>query len=122
MLVSELANAKDRLVDLKQVAKKLTIPYRFLARLGAELKKGGLLESKEGRGGGYHLASGWQKRSLAKFFDVLGENKEIINCLCNKGSGCSQIGKCKQRNVWLYLDIKIRQELKRVSLGKMLGF
>lgn len=122
MLVSELASSQGQLVDLNQVAKKLAIPYRFLARLGAELKKGGLLESKEGRGGGYSLVANWQKWSLSKFFDILGENKQIINCLCKKSSNCSQIGKCKQRNVWLYLDSKIRQELERISLGKMLGF
>ena len=122
MLVSELASNKGQLVDLKKVAKKLAIPYRFLARLGAELKKGGLLESKEGRGGGYSLAAGWQKWSLGKFFDILGENKQIINCLCKKGNGCSQMGKCRQRGVWQYLDNKVRQELDRISLGKMLGF
>ena len=122
MLVSELASSQGQLVDLNQVAKKLAIPYRFLARLGAELKKGGLLESKEGRGGGYSLVANWQKWSLGKFFGILGENKQIINCLCKNSNRCSQIGKCKQRNVWLYLDNKIRQELERISLGKMLGF
>jgi len=116
MLVMFLAkNEKNNKVSLMEVSKELALPYRFLSQMASEMKNGGLLVSKEGRSGGYKLVSDWQKFSLYDLIVILGEDRNMVECLCEKGK-CKMSSECKLRSVWEKLETGFVTELKQIKL------
>ena len=67
ILLSNLARAKKH-TAISQIANKNQISPKFLSQIAQELKKAGILVSKEGVSGGYSLA---QKADKIKLLDVL---------------------------------------------------
>ncbi len=45
----------DGRVSIQEIAARQSIPHRYLEQVLLQLKRGGLLESKRGASGGYHL-------------------------------------------------------------------
>ena len=67
ILLSTLARAKKQ-TAISQIASKNQISPKFLSQIAQELKKAGILVSKEGVSGGYSLA---KSASKIKILDVL---------------------------------------------------
>lgn len=67
ILLSNVAKAKG-IVSVATVAKKNKLSSKFLSQVALELKKVGILKSKEGTAGGYALA---KKANEIKILDVL---------------------------------------------------
>ena len=118
MLVSYLSENMDKYVSLTEVCGKLVLPYRFLGQLAVELKNGGLLKAREGRGGGYSLAKDWKEVSLYDLIVMLGEDKALVECLCEGGDcSCGRQVECKLKKLWARLEGVFREEIKKVKLG-----
>lgn len=116
MLVTYLGSStSEKPVSLKLISRMLGIPYRFLCQLAVEMKNGGILVSKEGRGGGYELVSNWAEIVLYDLMVILGENRNLVECL-GTGGKCGQSHGCKQRKIWQELENKITSELKKIKL------
>lgn len=60
--------ARTKFVSIAQIAKKNQISTKFLSQIAGELKRAGVLSSKEGVSGGYVLAKSPEK---IKILDVL---------------------------------------------------
>ena len=67
ILLSNLAKSKG-VVSVSSVAKKNKLSSKFLSQVANELKKAGIITSKEGVRGGYSLA---KKATEIKILDVL---------------------------------------------------
>jgi len=116
-LISYLARNEGESVSLKQAALTIKLPYRFLAQLALSLKQGNILESKEGRSGGYQLASGWDKVNLYRVLEVLGETDHLVDCL---GDGyCPKAGSCTTKGIWQKIEHGFIAELKKISLKEL---
>ena len=57
-----LSQNTDKVVSLSEVSGNLRLPYRFLGQVAIGLRRGGIIEGKEGKNGGYVLAKNWQKK------------------------------------------------------------
>jgi len=70
ILLSNLAlrSAQGKLISVSKIATKNQISPKFLSQIAQELKKAGILISKEGVSGGYSLA---KKSTDIKILDVL---------------------------------------------------
>lgn len=115
VFLSFLSRNKDKNISLTEAAKKLRLPYRFLGQLASLLKANGLIESREGKSGGYRLNSGWDKRSLFDLLEALDENKPIVNCL--GGRGCIRVDNCSLKKIWEKVEKSWYLELKKVKLS-----
>ena len=67
MLLSSLARSK-KLIPISAIAQKNQISPKFLSQVANELKRAGILTSKEGIAGGYSLA---KSAGEIKLLDVL---------------------------------------------------
>lgn len=112
-----LSKNKGKNVSLTEVSKKMHLPYRFLSQLASDLKRGGLVISQEGKGGGYQLNEGWDKKTLYDLVESLGENRALVACL--GGNGCQRMGECRQRNFWQKVGNSWQQELKKIKLKEI---
>src|SRR3990170_4921055 len=68
ILLSSLRQAQGKPSPISKIAEKHKISPKFLSQIAQELKKAGILASKEGVFGGYSLA---QKADKIKILDVL---------------------------------------------------
>ncbi|MBN9297263.1 MAG: Rrf2 family transcriptional regulator [Filimonas sp.] len=77
-----LAQKKDEgPVLIAEIAKKKKIPLKFLENILLELKKGGVLDSKKGKGGGYFFAAPPSKIYLAKIMRLLEGPIALLPCV-----------------------------------------
>lgn len=83
---------RDKFVSISSIARKHQISPKFLSQIAADLKKAGILESKEGVSGGYTLAkdpSGIKLLDVLKILDgELVEGKcfeDDHECVCGAG-------------------------------------
>jgi len=118
LLVSYLAKYKGETVSLADVAKRILLPYRFLGQLASALKKGGIIESREGKMGGYSMSPGWESKSLYDLLDALGENKHMVKCLAGKVV-CKRAADCQIKGVWDKIEKSFVKELKLIKLSDL---
>lgn len=117
-LMSFLIKTGDTAVSLMEVSKKTGLPYRFLGQVAIDLRKGGIIEGREGKMGGYVLMKGWKNKTLFDLLTSLGENKGMVKCLV-KGVVCSRQDGCKMRNIWQKLEENFLNDLKKIKLNEI---
>lgn len=117
ILISYLSQNKGKNVSLTEVSKKLFLPYRFLGQLATNLRNGGIIESTEGKSGGYKLVEGWDKKNLYDLLEVLEENKPMVTCLGDKG--CARAKGCNLKKIWEKIEESWLNELKKVKLNEI---
>lgn len=87
-------------VTIHDLAKHADIPLKFLEQVLLDLKKGGFVESRRGKIGGYFLARPPAKIRLGDVIRFIDGPLEPIACADKKYSGCSDVYKCLFRNIW----------------------
>ena len=89
LLVTALAGEPD-LVSLKKLAKEKKLPYKFLSQVAGELRVAGILESKEGVGGGYRLAKKPKQIMVREVLDAVEGPMQVSECEheCECGGAC----------------------------------
>ena len=118
ILVTYLAKHRGETTSLADVAGKLLLPYRFLGQLAGALKNGGIIDSREGKSGGYSLSRGWEKKSIYDLLEALGENKHMVKCLAGKVK-CAREADCQLKGVWDKLERSFTKELKMIKLSDL---
>lgn len=68
-------------VLIAEIARKKKIPLKFLENILLELKKGGVLESKKGKGGGYFFAISPNTVYLAKIMRLMEGPIALLPCV-----------------------------------------
>jgi Rrf2 family protein len=68
-------------VLIAEISKKKRIPLKFLENILLELKKGGVLESKKGKGGGYYFAVPPADVPMAKIIRLLDGPIALLPCV-----------------------------------------
>lgn len=72
---------KEGPVLIAEIAKKKKIPLKFLENILLELKKGGLLDSKKGKGGGYFFKVEPAEIRLAKVLRLIEGPIALLPCV-----------------------------------------
>lgn len=117
IFISYLSKNKDNLVSLKEVSQKLNLPYSFISKLAPSLATAGIVESQEGKNGGYKLKSNWKSKNFYDLLVALGENKAMVSCL--GGKICAHAKGCSIRNIWQTVEFSWQQELKKIKLSQI---
>ena len=68
-------------VLISEIAAKKKIPIKFLESILLELKRADILDSKKGKGGGYFLANGPKKTTLASAIRIVDGPIAMIPCV-----------------------------------------
>jgi len=113
-----LSRKTGEIIPLRQAAVQLSLPYRFLSQVVVDLGKAGIVESKEGKKGGYWLSDRWEERSIYDLLVALGENRRLVRCLAYDGE-CDREDKCKIKKVWVRAEKAFIDELKNSKLREI---
>ncbi len=87
-------------VTIHELAKRADIPIKFLEQILLDLKRGGFVESRRGKVGGYLLAREPSEIKLGEVIRFVDGPIEPIACTEKKYSGCRDIYKCVFRKIW----------------------
>ncbi len=110
-------NQEDQPVKLKNITGKTGLPYKFLSRIVLDLKKAGIVKSKEGVGGGYQLKKKPKEISLCMIIKAVEGEKGLVSCISGQ---CPMEKKCFHKKIWLKLQKILNQELEKIKLSGLL--
>lgn len=79
VLLSYLKDKKEY-TSLSEVVKETDLPLRFLARIASILKKNGILESIEGKTGGYKITSKIKNITVYDYLKIFEKNLFLTSC------------------------------------------
>jgi len=118
LFIAKLREKKD-IVSLTQLVKETKLPQRFLARIAAELAKSKIVESKEGKVGGYRLVADLNKVSLYEFLKIF--EKDVAVCKCTHNDyGCKYEKVCKHYHFLKdNLNKVVVSQLKNIKLNQL---
>jgi len=87
-------------VTIHELAQRADTPIKFLEQILLDLKRGGFVESRRGKIGGYILAKPPSKIKLGDVVRYIDGPIEPISCTGDKYSGCKDLYSCIYRNIW----------------------
>lgn len=110
-------HVREEYISLVQVAKESNLSPLFLKHIASALLQKGLLESKEGIGGGYRLKKDPKKIVLADIISAISKN--IIAPACEKSGHCrikAKNKKCSCRSLWNDVNRNLIDYLSKITL------
>jgi Rrf2 family protein len=98
--ILELSLEDGKLLTIQDLAKRCDIPIKFLEQILLELKRGGFIDSKRGKEGGYYLGKAPASITVADVVQFIEGPIEPIACVQESYDGCGDLKKCVFRRLW----------------------
>ena len=113
ILLSNLSRSK-KLTSISSIAKNQKISSKFLSQIASELKRAGILTSKEGVAGGYALAKSADKIKILDVLKVL--DGELVEGKCfEDGHECS----CGAGDMWADVKAQMEETIGRKTVADL---
>ena len=102
-------HGEQRPVSLADISTRQEISLSYLEQLFAKLRRGALVDSVRGPGGGYRLAHDRRAIFVAQIIDAVDESVDVTNC---QGKGNCHHGEvCLTHHLWQDLSDRIHDFL-----------
>ena len=114
---------EGRAVSLAEIATRQEISLSYLEQLFARLRKGGLVHSVRGPGGGYRLAKTAGETVVSEIVLAVDEPIRAVRCTAHgTPRGCMLKGeRCITHDLWEDLGEEIHRYLASVSLEDVIA-
>ncbi|MBI3963470.1 MAG: Rrf2 family transcriptional regulator [Candidatus Kerfeldbacteria bacterium] len=111
----------DATVSLGTIAQEKKLPLRYIAQIAVQMKRAGLLTSKEGVGGGYRLARPAQDIRVSDVFDALEGQVLPLQCEVDHANRryCTDKEHCTSYRLWLQLRVQMQDLLSRTTIASL---
>ena len=121
-MVDIAANTEGKPIALADVAERQEISLSYLEQLFGKLRRGGLVKSVRGPGGGYLLAHTAADTRIADIILSVDEPIKTTRCTPGSPAGCkSNKSRCLTHDLWAELGNKIFLYLNSVSLDDVVN-
>ena len=124
MAMTDLARfSSGRPVALADIAQRQEISLSYLEQLFAKLRRGDLVKSVRGPGGGYLLARPADNIRISDVILAVDEPIKATRCETGSPKGCmgSSSSRCITHDLWEELSHQIQGYLSSVSLGDVIN-
>lgn len=109
----------DKPVTLAGVSERQSISLSYLEQLFSRLRRGGLVKSVRGPGGGYRLAKLPHEITVSQ---IIAAVDELIDATqCGGEQNCHDHKRCMTHELWASLNHKILEYLSGVSLADLVA-
>jgi Rrf2 family transcriptional regulator, iron-sulfur cluster assembly transcription factor len=117
-MVDLASNSRGSPVALADIAERQEISLSYLEQLFAKLRKGSLVRSVRGPGGGYLLAQAVDEMRVSDIILAVDEPIRATRCAPGSPSGCrSNKSRCLTHDLWEELGNQIHLYLSSVTLA-----
>lgn len=107
-------------IPLKEIAARQDISLKYLESIMNTLKKGRMLESASGKGGGYRLTRKPCEYRVIDILTVIEGELTPVSCMGLNGDKCDKMTKCTTFPFWKGLEAVINDYLEKTTLQDML--
>ncbi len=114
-LVSLNLNGDGEPVSIREISKWEDISLSYLEQLFVKLRRGKIVRSVRGPGGGYVLARSPGEIRVDQIIDSVEESLVPVSCMATDGS-CGCTNECVTQNVWQELGNRVRDFLSSITL------
>lgn len=108
-------------VNRKDIAQRQGVPREYLDHILVRLRRGGLIESVRGRGGGYRLAKPPEQITVWDLLNASEDNLYAVTCLDEQVGSCEYEVSCISRDAWQTIFGSVRQTLSQMNLQQMVN-
>lgn len=91
-------------LTIQDLAQKGDVPTKFLEQVLLDLKRGGFVDSKRGKNGGYVLAKQPSQIRLGDIIRYIDGPTEPIACVQDRYKGCKDFDRCLLRGIFRRVD------------------
>ena len=109
---------ETKLYTADEIFDHLNIPYRYLRKLMGVLSKSSLIESVQGKHGGYMIAKNLSDISLLDIIRVIGDDKLDSQCFFGFND-CAFHKKCSMHDKWNDVREKVKEVLVATTLEEV---
>jgi Rrf2 family transcriptional regulator, iron-sulfur cluster assembly transcription factor len=106
-------------VTLAGISQRQSISLSYLEQLFGRLRRHTLVESVRGPGGGYTLARGLDKMSVADIIKAVDEPLDATQC--GGKENCKDEQRCMTHDLWATLNEKMYEYLHSVKLSDLVA-
>jgi len=119
MAMADLAGeGRERPVTLADIATRQDISLSYLEQLFAKLRRGGIVRSVRGPGGGYRLANPTDQIRISDIILAVDEPIKTTRCQTGSSKGCAKHNsRCVTHDLWEELGRQIHIYLSSVTLA-----
>ena len=104
-------------VSLADISERQGISLSYLEQLFAKLRRGNLVTSVRGPGGGYQLSREMAGIDVAQVIDAVNESVDATRC--QGTGGCHEGDVCLTHHLWCGLSDRIHEFLSGISLADL---
>lgn len=105
-------------VSLAEVSVRQEISLSYLEQLFSKLRRGGLVVSTRGPGGGYSVSRALNQVAVSEI--IVAVNESVDATQCGGKENCHSHGRCLTHDLWEGLSAQIEEFLSSVSLQDMI--
>ena len=104
--------------QIKDISRRQAISPRYLEQIFQDLKKAGLLKSKRGPQGGYHLARKPEEITIKEIVMAAEGGVSLVDCGKVRGNkhSCEFASKCITHNVWAEASRRLQEYFDSITL------
>jgi len=113
-----MAHSGPGVHSVKSLSDNLGIPYKFLGRLMSLLGNQGLVESVQGKGGGYRIVRPLEEIHLAEIVDIVEGLDSYERCILGF-ERCDEEIPCPMHEFWTGHKEGILEMLNTTTLAKL---
>jgi len=114
----ELARTQEDYLSSREISRKQNIPYQFLRRILGDLIKSGMVESREGAGGGMKLAGDPHGIKITEVLEIFQGGIELSDCMFRKKI-CENRKTCVLRKEIKRIEQVVIDEFSRITIGSL---
>jgi len=111
-------HAQQNPVSLNEISGRQSISLSYLEQLFAKLRRGGLVSSVRGPGGGYQLSRSSEEINVAEVVDAVNESMDATRC--GNLANCQGGEKCLTHHLWCDLSAQIHNFLSSITLASLI--
>ena len=115
-MVSLVCHSNGRPTTLKDISDSEGISLPYLEQLFVKLRKGNIVKSVRGPGGGYVLARPASEIKVGEVITVVEESLNPVACLDQDPALCTRTNKCVTQRVWKGLGEKMKEFLDSITI------
>jgi Rrf2 family transcriptional regulator, iron-sulfur cluster assembly transcription factor len=111
-------HAEQAPVSVLEISLRQNISSAYLEQIVGTLKRGGLLESTRGPGGGYVLGLSADTITVSAIVASIGEGVDATRC--GGKADCNEGHMCSTHNLWVDLSAQIDGFLQGITLASLM--
>ncbi len=107
-------------VSVKEMAENFELSFDFLSKNLQQLQRAGLVQSQQGKRGGYQLAKPASEVSVADVLQAIEGKQALVRCLSEADDcSCEVQENCTIKDPILKIQHKIDEVLASISIAEM---